>query len=45
MTMYGDEEGEFVDDDFVQDVLNLADDNIDGVLQVEGKGIKKYNFV
>jgi hypothetical protein len=36
-TVYDDSEGEWVDDEFVNDCLVLADGNNDGVLQIEGK--------
>lgn len=34
--MYDDTEEEWVDDEFVNDCLVLADGNNDGVLQIEG---------
>lgn len=41
--MYEDTDGEWVDDDFVTDCLKLADNNNDGVLQVEGNTSYVYN--
>ena len=38
-TIYDDAEGEFVDEEFVDVCITLADKNNDGVLQIEGKPI------
>lgn len=35
-TVYDDTEGEFVDEEFVDVCITLADKNGDGVLQIEG---------